>query len=357
MVEKSKQLTPRDEKQRAEWESFLPRLILPEPEDLPVVVAARMSLSYPVLLSAVPLYMVDRLPRTRAEAERLEQEEAAAVDSIEGPEEQKSWRPEPRLERCWFSDGGICSNFPIHFFDRPIPRWPTFGINLRPVHPAFHYEGQPQCKKVYLVKSNGGGLAPLWDRFDPDGSGFKKLTGFIGALVNTMYNWSDNLQTTVPGYRDRVVHVHLTDKEGGMNLNMKEDTIKVLSERGRCAGEMLRLRFTGKDTDPKNSLSWDTHRWTRYRTTMSLLEKMFYDLRRAYHHHDPNDMNYAEIVNPPAHNEPPKGYPMSKARRKFADEATEQVSAQLEDWENRDQTFRDSKIPRPEPELRIRPCV
>jgi hypothetical protein len=32
---------------------------LPEPEDLPVVVAVRMSLSFPVLLSAVPLYAVD----------------------------------------------------------------------------------------------------------------------------------------------------------------------------------------------------------------------------------------------------------------------------------------------------------
>src|SRR5205807_10418438 len=30
----------------------------------------------------------------------------------------------------WFSDGGICSNFPIQFFDAWLPKTPTFGINL-----------------------------------------------------------------------------------------------------------------------------------------------------------------------------------------------------------------------------------
>ena len=70
---------------------------LPDPWNLPVVVAVRMSLSFPILLSAVPLYVM-----TETE--------------------------EPNI--CWFSDGGICSNFPIHFFDSPIPQWPTFGINL-----------------------------------------------------------------------------------------------------------------------------------------------------------------------------------------------------------------------------------
>ena len=59
-------------------------------------VAARLSLSFPVLLSAIPLY-----------------------------DEQGT--------QHWFSDGGICSNFPLHFFDSPLPRWPTFGLDLQDV--------------------------------------------------------------------------------------------------------------------------------------------------------------------------------------------------------------------------------
>ncbi|MER3469044.1 MAG: hypothetical protein C4314_03515, partial [Thermoflexus sp.] len=67
--------------------------------DLPVVVATRMSLSFPVLVSAVPLYTVRR----------------SAVDRLRA---QGRNRLEPGdLQRNWFSDGGIASNFPIHLFD------------------------------------------------------------------------------------------------------------------------------------------------------------------------------------------------------------------------------------------------
>src|SRR5205807_226960 len=76
---------------------------MPDNGDLPVVVAARLSLSFPGLVSAVPLWSVDPSP-------------AGGLYSA---------------ECCWFSDGGIVSNFPVHFFDCPLPKWPTFAINLR----------------------------------------------------------------------------------------------------------------------------------------------------------------------------------------------------------------------------------
>jgi predicted acylesterase/phospholipase RssA len=348
MVESSQKLKPESDRQAREWQSFLPKLKLPPPEDFPVVVATRMSLSFPVLLSAVPLYMVDR-----TQVIRKESQDAATPGEGEEARDGISLNSEPRLEKCWFSDGGICSNFPIHFFDRPLPRWPTFGINLRPVNPAYHHEGQEEREKVYMVKDNSGGLAPMWDRFDQKDSGGGKLIGFFGAIVNTMYNWSDNLQTTVPGYRDRVVHIHHTDKEGGLNLNMSETTIEALSTRGACAGEMLRKRFTGQDG---SKLSWDTHRWTRYRTLMSLLEKMMYDLRRAYRFSAPVDAPYRELIEPSSGN-PPKGYSMTKPRRAFARTETENLIAVVDGWETQNQTFRDIGVPNPEPEFRIRPNV
>src|SRR5216683_1620455 len=88
----------------AQDEHLLP---LPEMRDLPIIVAIRMSLSFPILLCAVPLYAIDFTLQRNF----------------------KKPKSEPTLaERCWFSDGGISSNFPIHFFDSPLPRWPTFGI-------------------------------------------------------------------------------------------------------------------------------------------------------------------------------------------------------------------------------------
>src|SRR5262249_20510957 len=87
---------------------------LPLATETPVLLAARMSLSFPILLSAVPLYAVDY---TLKENDNVPKEQPVVAD------------------RCWFSDGGISSNFPIQFFDSPLPRWPTFGIDLKAPHP------------------------------------------------------------------------------------------------------------------------------------------------------------------------------------------------------------------------------
>jgi hypothetical protein len=84
----------------------------PDVADLPLVVGARMSLSFPVLLQAVPLYAVDWTLKSNHDGT-------------------------PELERCWFSDGGICSNLPIHFFDTLLPSRPTFALSLKDEHADF----------------------------------------------------------------------------------------------------------------------------------------------------------------------------------------------------------------------------
>jgi hypothetical protein len=73
---------------------------LPDADDLPVVVAARMSLSFPLLISAVPLHALDL---TRARTRKA----LAAVEAGREPAEALE------AEVCWFSDGGITSNFPV----------------------------------------------------------------------------------------------------------------------------------------------------------------------------------------------------------------------------------------------------
>ena len=43
-------------------------------------------------------------------------------------------------------DGGVLSNFPIAMFDRPKPRWPTFGVKVIPDAPdanALLFPGLP----------------------------------------------------------------------------------------------------------------------------------------------------------------------------------------------------------------------
>lgn len=222
---------------------------MPSSFDLPVVVATRLSLSFPLLISAVPLHSVDRSMQ-------------------EGDTEE--------FERCWFSDGGITSNFPVSFFDTFLPGRPTFGINLRPFHPRYG-QSDDECDNVWMPPDNLGGVIEWWTRWPADG-GIRSVVKFGRAIADTMQNWVDNQQTRVPGYRDRIIHISHADDEGGMNLNMPEDTLDRLSERGRCAGARLVEYYTTPPQDPddvaegerRRVVSWENHRWVRLRTSLAL---------------------------------------------------------------------------------------
>jgi predicted acylesterase/phospholipase RssA len=222
---------------------------LPEPENMPVVVATRLSLSFPVLLSAVPLW--------RADVSRLEFED--------GPIEP---------ERCWFSDGGISSNFPIHFFDGLVPRRPTFGINLRP----FRLGQEPdddQAKNTWMVEREDEAIEDWWYRLPPPQRlphKDRRLFEFLGGIGETMQTRADEGQMRVPGYRDRIAHVSLSKAEGGMNLAMDETTIEALIERGKHAAERLRDTYTRAPQG--NRITWESHRWTRLRAAIAVLEEM-----------------------------------------------------------------------------------
>jgi predicted acylesterase/phospholipase RssA len=228
----------------------------PAPDDLPIVVAARMSLSFPILLSAVPLHGIDW---------SLKENQTG----------------DPRAEQCWFTDGGASSNFPVHFFDSPLPRRPTFGINLRPFHPD-HSEAGDENENVWMVDSAGGGQLAWWyPRPKPGGFTDPRLGAFLGDIIDTMQNRVDDAQLRMPGMRDRVAHVSLTDKQGGMNLTMDPKIIKRLTARGRAAGAKLVRRFDEERAEGE-PLSWRDHRWTRLRSAMPAVAELLADLAEAY---------------------------------------------------------------------------
>jgi predicted acylesterase/phospholipase RssA len=191
---------------------------LPDADKLPVVIAARISLSFPGLISAIPLYAVDMSRKN-------------AVDR--------------KAVRCWFSDGGITSNFPIHFFDAMWPRRPTFALDLAPYPPDYPNED------VYYSGVGPRNTTPIE---------ITSLRGFVGAILDTMEYWADDAQAELPGYRDRIVDVHLHPDEGGMNLEMSSEAVAMVAEKGRQAAEAL-ARF-----------DFDQHRWTRYLTSMGRMQ-------------------------------------------------------------------------------------
>ena len=305
---------------------FAPLRQLPPAEDFPVVVATRMSLSFPILLSAVPVYARD-FGRTREE--------------------------DQRPQKCWFSDGGICSNFPVHFFDSPLPRWPTFAINLRPFHPD--HPNEP----VYMPDRNVGGISESFTNFD-QGSGRDRLFGFFGALLNTLQNWTDNMQTRLPGYRDRIAHVHLNDEtEGGLNLNMPPELICELGERGEEAARLLIEHFTLPAGEIE--LSWDNHRWVRYRSMMGLLEGILNEMEFAIKNPVPGDRTYEDLIVREFDDAPDSYDWKNKSQRTFAHKATGELMALIAKWQslraNDSSSTFTTGAPRPQPELRVKPQI
>lgn len=237
---------------------------LPGNANLPLVVAVRMSLSFPALLSAVPLYAVDF---SRSHNQRPAGQ--PPLDTL-------------RATRVWFSDGGIASNMPLHFFDSPLPGHPTFAINLKAEHPDHPIDpalppGQ-QPGRVYLPDSNSGGQRRYWSA-PADGTALGGLIGFVFSIVDTMQNWRDEIQFPYPGYRDRIVQISQLKDEGGLNLDMPDRNIENLSAAGLVAAQQLRARFHA----PPGQMSegWRNHRRQRLRILLGVFERLAKDLGRS----------------------------------------------------------------------------
>lgn len=208
---------------------------IPSARNVPIIVATRLSMSFPILFSAVRLYAPD----------------------ISG-----------NMQPVWFSDGGLTSNFPIHFFDSPLPRWPTFAIDLLgsdPSRPQSHARTYNEGD-VFLESERPPGTVNPWNRL---GKGEGTVTGLLSTIVDTARTWLDETSLTLPGNYTRTLGVRLKPEEGGINLAMPAEVIQHLLERGEIAGETLvKLFAQTPDTD-----AWQAQRWARYRGAMSALSR------------------------------------------------------------------------------------
>lgn len=352
---------PTGAKRSREWELqcrlLRPLRPLPDPDDMPVIIATRMSLSFPVLLSAVPLWALDMSRRHNQEAQQ------ACSDWLD--EHPAEWRsildssapddprlpPRPTAERCWFSDGGISSNFPVHFFDAPLPRWPTFAINLRPFHPDYP-QSDDEGKNVYLPATSGGGMREWWYRF-PERGGLNQLFAFGNSIVRTMQNRLDEAQMRAPGYRDRIAHVSLSAHEGGMNLTMPAEVIAALTERGQHAAEKLVDRFT-RPLSP-TQLSWHSHRWTRYRTGVAALSELVESFQSVYSAPpEPGELTYEQLLTR-GDDDPPNAYRLNAAQKPLAVEFTDLLLDAGLVLESAKPASLVEPSPKPRPEARIVP--
>lgn len=208
-------------------------------DDLPLVVAIRMSLSFPILIQAIPLYAVDFGVRFDATGE-------TPID----PDKRE-------LARCVFTDGGVSSNFPMHFFDSVLPVIPTFGVSLD------EFDRRRGPSRVTRPTKPGQGLTQSIAQIDG-------VLGFLASILATSKDWQDTLLSQLDGYRERIASVALTRDEGGLNLAMDSTKISALGNFGQEAGANLL------------SFDMDEHRWRRFLTTYDKVEELAVSIHRVW---------------------------------------------------------------------------
>lgn len=236
--------------------------------DLPIVVAARLSLSFPLLFAAVPLWAIDY------EADLGQRQ----------------------LRRCLFTDGGASSNFPIHLFDNAIPRWPTFGLWLDRRDPGRPKRKKDENQDVWLPKYAGDGWGDNWNRFDPQAvdpgsaggpadlagcrKSFKFLGRFLLALLTGALNWQDRTNMRLPHVRNRVARLWLERGEGGLHIGMSRAQILDMAHRyGTATGQLFVERF--KERHGHASGAWREQRWVRLTLLINGLQERLEGLKAS----------------------------------------------------------------------------
>jgi predicted acylesterase/phospholipase RssA len=292
---------------------------LPPPEDFPILLAARMSLSFPVLFSAVPLWAID----------------------YDWPRGQRTFR------RCMFSDGGISSNFPIHQFDGLLPLWPTFGIDLEAKLPGYD-------DMIYLPQKCPDGCADRWTRFDTAPESASRFGGFLSSIVATMQNWNNNALARMPGVRDRVVRLRLQKDEGGFNLNMPGNVMNEIVGRGRDAATEIIKRYVAAGVGARPAAGWDQQRWTRRDVLLRALNERMAGLAQALGQNIPHASSYQELTQRAAREAPPCHVaPLAREETEALDALTDALSRIAYAFGQNGAGYPDA--PFPQPELRMRP--
>lgn len=314
---------------------FMDRLCELPSGGMPIVVAARLSLCFPVLFTSVGVYAID----------------------YEAPADQR------RLRRCLLSDGGLCTNFPIHLFDAAHPRWPTFAFLLDNRLKLFAKE------PVWRPDKHLAGRADNWLRFVPgvedndekDRNLVKRLLGFAGGMIVTMKDWNDRVTGRLPQVRNRILRFALQDGEGQLNLDMPRETIlRMAHEYGTTAGKMLVKSFVPEGNCAKPA--WCEHVYVRAIIELRALRRHLRGYTRAVEAAGstaalPRVLDAARDRNPlrASDNRPdPTAARLTEAQRQALDRAVQAVKALEAELSASE---RDFGLYRPvlEPEMHLRP--
>ena len=167
------------------------------------------------------------------------------------------------------------------------------------------------------------------------------LVSFLFRLIHAAKDWQDSLQSTLAGYRDRIVHVYLKPTEGGLNIVMPNALVSALGEYGAQAGEMLRDRF-----------SLDEHRWRRFLVAMDRLHESLENFLDAYAGHAGGPESFSAFLSRVP--ERTRSYKQTLKDLALLQKRAGELAALADSWRNQQQIPQD-RLPHPKTDLRITP--
>jgi hypothetical protein len=141
-----------------------------------------------------------------------------------------------------------------------------------------------------------------------------------------------------------------------MNLNMPAPVINALTARGREAARRLVNRFAKPPAHP-GDLSWDSHRWTRYRSAIAAIAALVGQVKHGYATPPATtgERTYAQLLARPG-GEEPRAYPFGRgSQRQLAADFTNAI---VDAATVTDATLTDDLAdgaPQPQPDARIVP--
>jgi hypothetical protein len=302
-----------------------------------------MSLSFPGLISAVPLHAVDYSRSANQKAREAARKWRADYPGV-APKDALGKVAVLDYEVNWFSDGGISSNLPVHFFDAPLPTRPTFAVDLAPFPPD-HPKSTSEAENSYLPAVNQGGVNRRWSRWGTSGLG--SVGAFAHSIVDTARSWVDQAQLAMPGYRDRIVTIYHDHSEGGMNLTMDKDVVDHLADRGVAGATKLVDSFVHGD-------GWDNHRWIRFRTATAGLDGWLAGFDHGYTFATSDGTPYSLLAGPGA-KAPLPSYKVEGDQRLTINLRTGALLTLAANWQTKPSGAFTTGSPTPRPVLRLVP--
>ncbi|MFM2075107.1 MAG: hypothetical protein RJB34_1412 [Pseudomonadota bacterium] len=280
---------------------------------LPIVVAARMSLSVPILFQAVPLLGFD----------------------LQGLAEDMT------LQRLWFTDGGLISNFPIHVFDQALPRWPTFGVQVEEEGRRRSSSSQQMNSFVpYFPEMDATDrmvlVSKFWSGFNEPGSrpSWAGAVQFLAGLLNVMLGGEDQSHVRLPNVRNRVLHIYTNGAIGNsFNIKVKPKQMMVVNERSIEGGlNLVRAYLSEIDAYKMPPSLWEDHRWVRLQILIDNLREHLKGFETALFSKEvmPSSL-YEQIAassdqaTPPLRSRKGESFPLSPAQKRELQVVVDQI--------------------------------